>query len=63
MKREMEVISRLTELQSMVRMLEDKRREELSKPCDQRDYRLIRFLNREFSVYEFSVAQLQWLLS
>jgi hypothetical protein len=63
MKDETEVLSRIKEFREKIRLIEDRRNKELSKPFRERDDRLLRFLDREYNVYEFSLIQFEWVLS
>jgi hypothetical protein len=63
MKDETEVLYRIKEFREKIRLIEDRRNKELSKPFRERDDRLLRFLDREYNVYEFSLIQFEWVLS
>jgi hypothetical protein len=44
-------------------LLEEKKNEELQKPITKRDTRLLTFIDREQKLYDFALAQFEWLLS
>ena len=63
MKDEGEILFKIKEFKEKIRLIEDKKNKELAKPFRERDGRLLRFLDREHNVYDFSLAQFEWLLS
>jgi hypothetical protein len=62
-KCKVEISLRLLELNKTLQLLKDRMKEELGKPFGKRDRRLLQFIHKESSVYEFAVAQLEWVLS
>lgn len=62
MRTEHEIIDKLEELRCHLAIILDRANEEMAKPYLNRDQRLLRFLNKEKSVWEFSLLQLKWLL-
>jgi len=63
MKYATEISTRIMELKEKIRVIEEERNKELKKPFDKRNIRLLSFLYKEYSVYEFSMSQLEWVLS
>jgi hypothetical protein len=63
MKDELDIIKRIEELRDTMKMLENKKVDELKKSFKDRDYRLLRFLHKEYSVYDFAVSQLEWVFT
>jgi|HubBroStandDraft_5_1064220.scaffolds.fasta_scaffold193925_2 hypothetical protein len=63
MKTEAEMLGRIEEIRKKMEILEEKTREEMSKKFNQRDYRLLRFLDRERNVYEYSLSLMEWIIS
>ncbi|HWK03638.1 MAG TPA: hypothetical protein VNS58_08400 [Puia sp.] len=63
MKSETEVRARINVLTGTIETIRKKRDEELRKPMSERDHRILVFLSRETTICEFTLAQLQWLLS
>jgi len=62
MRSNAEIEDRMADLRNTVSLLNSKKEQEIEKPFGQRDYRLLVFLNKETSVYEFAISQLEWLL-
>lgn len=50
-------------MQNKLSMLEKKKVEEAKKPVLQRNHRVFLFLDKECSIYEFAIEQLQWILN
>ena len=63
MRHEIEILSRVQEFDQRILVLDEKRRQEMAKPYNERDYRLLKFLNKEHALYAFSKAQLEWALT
>jgi hypothetical protein len=63
MRSEIEINQRIDAIQENVNMLIKKRDEEMEKPFEKRDHRLLIFINREYNVYNYSLSQFNWLLS
>ena len=63
MRSESEIIARINELKANLQLIDDRLQEEMSIHFRKRDYRLLRFLYKEKSVWEFTLAQMEWLLS
>ena len=62
MRSNAEIEDRMADLRNTVSHLNSKKEQEFEKPFGQRDYRLLVFLNKETSAYEFALSQLEWLL-
>jgi hypothetical protein len=62
MKTKEEVLVRIKELQDNISLIDSKLSEEMSKGVYKRDYRLLRFLNRELGIWEMAVFQLEWFI-
>ena len=62
MRSNAEIEDRMADLRNTVSLLNSKKEQEFEKPFGQRDYRLLVFLNKETSVYEFALSQLEWAL-
>ena len=63
MKCETEIINRMEELHKNLGLIEEKLKEELGKHFSKRNTRLLWFLDKEKSVWESALQQLQWTLS
>lgn len=63
MKSRQEIIGRIDELRTRILLIEQSIQREMEKEFDQRDYVLLKFLNREQNVYEFGILQIEWILS
>ena len=63
MRSEVEINGRINAILENVNMLLKKREEEMAKPFEERDHRLLKFINMECNVYNYSLSQLRWLLS
>jgi len=63
MRHEIEVLSRIKEFDRKIQVLEEKRLQELAKPYNERDYRLLKFISKEHLLYTFSKTQLEWTLA
>jgi hypothetical protein len=63
MRSEIEINERIDAILQNVNLLLKKREEELEKPFEKRDHRLLIFINREYNVYNYCLSQLRWLLS
>ena len=63
MRTEMEIAEKLHTLREKIRVIEEAREEEMKKAFNKRDYRLLRFLSKEYEIYGFSLSHLEWLLS
>jgi hypothetical protein len=63
MRNEYEIMAKINELRSNVQLVEERMQEELALHYRKRDYRLLRFLYKEKSVWEFALSQMEWLLS
>jgi hypothetical protein len=63
MRSEIEINERINAILQNVNILLKKRDEELEKPFEKRDHRLLVFINREYNVYNYCLSQLQWLFS
>lgn len=62
MRTEIEIISRIEVLRQNLAIIEQKAREELSKPFDDRSQRTMYFLFQEKKVWECALMQLKWIL-
>lgn len=63
MRSETEIHTRTEEIRSNLARILEKTTEEIEKPYNERDYRLLKFLNRERNVWEFALQQMEWLLT
>jgi hypothetical protein len=63
MRTEAEVCRRTAEIREKLSCILEKTSAEMAKPYTQRDYRLLRFLNREQHVWMFALTQMEWLLT
>lgn len=63
MRSEAEIHTRTEEIRSNLARILEKTTEEIEKPYNERDYRLLKFLNRERNVWEFALQQMEWLLT
>jgi hypothetical protein len=63
MRTEFEINERIDTILQNVNLLLKKRNEELEKPFEKRDHRLLIFINKEYNVYNYCLSQLRWLLS
>jgi hypothetical protein len=63
MRSEYEISERINATLETLDLLKTKREEEMKKPFEKRDHRLLKFLARECNVYSYSLAQLRWLFS
>jgi hypothetical protein len=63
MRCESDIQSRIEEIKSKLLLINEKKGLELDKKFDERDYRLLRFLHGELSVYDFARLELEWVLS
>jgi hypothetical protein len=63
MQNETDISLKIEELKERIVLLRKKKEEELKKPTDKRDRRLLIFLHKESSIYEFAVSQLEWVLA
>ena len=63
MKTEYEINERMQELTKKLLLIENSIQAELKKPHQKRDPRLLWFLDKEKSVWEFGLAQMAWMLS
>jgi hypothetical protein len=63
MRTEYEITERINAILENVDTLSKKRDEEMEKPFEKRDHRLLYFINRECNVYSYSLSQLTWLFS
>lgn len=63
MKTEKEILFRIEELNVNLSIVQQKMDKELEKHYKKRDKRLLLFLYKEKSVWEFALVQLNWLLS
>ncbi len=63
MKCETEIIDRIEELHNNLQLIEEKLKVEMGKHFSKRNTRLLWFLDKEKSVWEFALQQLQWTLS
>jgi hypothetical protein len=63
MRSETEINERINAILENVHILIRKRNEEMGKPFEDRDFRLLVFIQRECSIYEYSLSQLRWMLS
>lgn len=61
MRSEYEVNERINTILEKVNMLLKKREEEMGKSFEERDHKLVKFINRECNVYYYSLSQLRWL--
>lgn len=61
MRSEYEVKERINSILETVNMLLKKKEEEMEKAFDERDHKLLKFINRECNVYYYSLSQLKWL--
>jgi hypothetical protein len=63
MRSEIEINERINDILKNVHILLKKRDEEMGKPFGERDNRLLLFIQRECSIYDYSLSQLRWMLS
>jgi hypothetical protein len=63
MKSEKEILLRIETFQVNLAMVQQKMGKELEKHYKKRDKRLLLFLYKEKSVWEFAIEQLHWLMS
>jgi hypothetical protein len=63
MRSEYEITERINGILENVNMLLKKRDEEMKKPFEERDHKLLFFIGRECNVYSYCLSQLRWLFS
>jgi hypothetical protein len=61
MKSEIEIFTRINELKANILIIEKRTREELEKNYRERDDRLLNFLDKERSVWEYALKQIEWV--
>jgi len=62
MKNELEISGRLHDLKEKIQLITERKVDELKKPVRRRDYRLLKFLSKEYEIYSFALSQMEWLL-
>lgn len=62
MKIEQKITDEIKAIESTLLILNEKKKKELETHFAKRDYRLLRFLNKEYSVYKFALQLLESLL-
>lgn len=62
MRTEAEITEQMDSIRERMTVLQRKTEEEMQKKFEERDYRLLRFLNKEYSVYEYALNQMEWIL-
>lgn len=63
MRSECEINEQVDSILGKLSILVNKREEEMGKPFEKRDHRLLAFIQRECDVYDHSLSQLRWMLS
>ena len=63
MKAPIDITNHIANLNKSKQLLQEKKNEELQKPITKRDTRLLTFIDREQKLYDFALAQFEWLLS
>ena len=63
MRTRQQMTDRIDELKTKILFIEQSIQREMEKNFDERDYVLLKFLDREQSIYQFGVLQIEWILS
>ena len=63
MRSEREINEQINSVLEKLSILVNKKEEEMGKPFEKRDHRLLTFILRECNVYNHSLSQLRWMLS
>lgn len=63
MRIESDIRERMTDYKRKLALIETRMAEELRKEATSRDFNVLRFLLMEKNVWEFSLAQLEWVLA
>lgn len=63
MRSEYEINERINVILENLNLLVKKREEEMEKPFEKRDHRLLKFIHRECNVYHYTLSQLRWLFT
>lgn len=63
MRIESDIRERITDYKRKLALIETRMAEELSKEAASRDFNVLRFLLMEKNVWQFSLAQLEWVLA
>ncbi len=63
MKEEKDIFTKIEEFKENILRIEEGKQKELQRDINKRNVRILSFYNRERSVYEFAIDQLEWLLT
>lgn len=63
MRNETELQAKLEEIRINLHLVQEKAKTEMDKPYNRRDYKLLKFLNREKNVWEYALLQMEWVLA
>lgn len=63
MRNETEIQAKLNEIRNNLSMVTERAKTEMDKPYPGRDYKLLKFLNREKNVWEYALLQMEWVLA